>query len=68
MRNAAVNQCYTLVMCGRRSSILHYGPLVDRGGEISKMYTCPRTSGFKKPLVRTNAQLVRTFTNANASI
>jgi len=38
-----------------------------RGGEISKMYTCPRTSGFKKTLVRTNALLVRTFTNTNAS-
>jgi len=39
-----------------------------RGGEISKMYTCPRTNGFTKTLVRTNALLVRTFTNTNASI
>jgi len=40
----------------------------SRGGEISKMYTCPRTNGFRKTLVRTNALLVRTFTNTNASI
>ena len=37
----------------------------NRGGKISKMYTCPQTNGFRKTLVRTNAPLVRTFTNTN---
>jgi len=30
-----------------------------RGGKISKMHTCSRTRGFKRPLVRTNALFVR---------
>jgi len=37
-----------------------------RGGEISKMYTCPRTTGCKKTLVRTKALLARTQINAKA--
>jgi len=37
-----------------------------RGGEISKMYTCPRTTGCKKALVRTKALLARTQTNTKA--
>jgi len=39
-----------------------------RGGEISKMYTCARTSGFRKTLVRTNALLVRSFKNTKKKI
>ena len=34
-----------------------------RGLEISKMYTCPRTTGCKKALVRTKALLARTQIN-----
>jgi len=34
-----------------------------RGGEISKMYTCPRTTGCKKALVCTKALLARTQIN-----
>ena len=37
--------------------------LSTRGGEISKMYTCPRTTGCKKALVRTKALLARTQIN-----
>ena len=37
-----------------------------RGGEISKMFTCPRTTGCKKAIVRTKALLARTQTNTKA--
>ena len=37
-----------------------------RGGEISKLYTCPRTTGCKKALVRTKALLARTQINTKA--
>ena len=37
-----------------------------RGGEISKIYTCPRTTGCKKALVRTKALLARTQINTKA--
>jgi len=40
--------------------------VIIRGGEISKMYTCPRTTGCKKALVRTKAQLARTQINTKA--
>ena len=36
------------------------------GGEISKMYTCPRTTGCKKAHVRTKALLARTKINGKA--
>ena len=43
-KNAPVYQCYTLstlktwfVMCGGRSGILHYGPLI----EINSLYAPP---------------------------
>jgi len=36
------------------------------GGEISKMYTCPRTNGCKKALVRTKAPIARTQINTKA--
>jgi len=42
------------------------GIMLIRGGEISKMYTCPRTTGCKKALVRTNALLARTQINTKA--
>ena len=35
----------------------------SRGGEISLIYTCPRTTGCKKALVRTKALLARTHIN-----
>jgi len=38
----------------------------SRGGEISKIYTCPRTTGRKKALVRTKALLARTQINTKA--
>jgi len=38
----------------------------SRGGEISKMYTCPQTTGCKKALVRTKALLARTQINSKA--
>jgi len=38
-----------------------------KGGDFSKMCTCPLTIGFKKPLVRTNAPFVRTLMNTDAS-
>ena len=42
-------------------------PMVrNRGGEISKMYTCPRTTGCKKALVRTKALLAHTQINTKA--
>jgi len=34
--------------------------MTNRGGEISKLYTCPRTTGCKKALVRTKTLLART--------
>jgi len=37
-----------------------------RGGEISKIYTCPRTTGCKKALVHTKALLARTQINTKA--
>ena len=37
-----------------------------RGGEISKMYSCPRTTGCKKALVRTKALLARIQINTKA--
>ena len=37
-----------------------------RGGEISKMYTCPRTTDCKTALVRTKALLARTQINTKA--
>jgi len=45
-----------------------YVPVIDKnkGGDISKMYTCPRTTGCKKALVRTEALLVRTQINTKA--
>ena len=46
----------------------HITHVCIRGGEISEMFTCPRTSGYKNVLVRTNALLVRTFINKNTSI
>jgi len=42
--------------------------MISRGGEISKMYTCPRTTGCKKALVRTKALLARTQINTKATI
>ena len=39
------------------------GDIIIRGGEISKMYTCPRTTGCKKALVRTKALPARTQIN-----
>jgi len=38
----------------------------SRGGEFSKIYTCPRTTGCKKALVRTQALLARTQINTKA--
>ena len=34
-------------MVGFRSSDVQISTLQNRGGEISKLYTCPRTRGFK---------------------
>jgi len=56
------------VYYGRMSVSVLWKYVSDRGGEISKMYTCPRTMVLEKTLVRTNALLVGTFTNTNASI
>jgi len=42
------------------------GDQLIRGGEISKIYTCPRTTGYKKALVRTKALLARTQINTKA--
>ena len=50
------------------TSEAHCCGIILSGGEISKMYTCPRTSGLNKTLVRTIALFVPTSINTNASI
>ena len=43
--------------CAAMSFKGQFTAAIGRGGEISKMYTCPRTTGCKKALVRTKALL-----------
>jgi len=44
----------------KKLDCLHIKSIACRGGEISKMYTCPRTTGCKKAqVVRTKALLAR---------
>jgi len=46
-----------------------YKRLLPRGGEISKMFTCPRTSGLKKHLsVPMHYSPVRSLINTNTFI
>ena len=55
--------CYCNVLLMTRFWIEY---VTSRGGEISKMYTCPRTTGCIKAFVRTMALLARKQINTKA--